>query len=258
MAGNKTLELSIKIAGKVDKSLIKAINTAQSNVSGLSTTLSKAGTAGLAAMGALATGTVAALAKCTDAAKAFESQMGDVVKYVNGLADANGKISNQLASNGATYAENYAAMSDAILDLSTQIPMTAEELTRLAAAAGQSGKGITDLIQIDNAGNISGFLKDVAMMGTAMDISAEQAGDWAAKWEQAFKMDHSQVMVLSDQINYLGANSATTAAEIASAVTAAASQIDVFCKRPYLFGDLLAKFDAVQYHVPPRNMHIRK
>lgn len=223
MAGNKTLELSIKIAGKVDKSLIKAINTAQSNVSGLSTTLSKAGTAGLAAMGALATGTVAALAKCTDAAKAFESQMGDVVKYVNGLADANGKISNQLASNGATYAENYAAMSDAILDLSTQIPMTAEELTRLAAAAGQSGKGITDLIQIDNAGNISGFLKDVAMMGTAMDISAEQAGDWAAKWEQAFKMDHSQVMVLSDQINYLGANSATTAAEIASAVNSAAS-----------------------------------
>lgn len=128
-----------------------------------------------------------------------------------------------MASNGATYAENYAAMSDAILDLSTQIPMTAEELTRLAAAAGQSGKGITDLVQIDSAGNISGFLKDVAMMGTAMDISAEQAGDWAAKWEQAFKIDHNQVMVLSDQINYLGANSATTAAEIASAVNSAAS-----------------------------------
>jgi len=223
VAGNKTLELSIKIAGKVDKSLIKAINTTQSNISGLSTTLSKVGTVGLAAMGAMATGTVAALAKCTDAAKAFESQMSDVVKYVSGLADANGKISNQLAGNGATYAENYAAMSDAILDLSTQIPMTAEELTRLAAAAGQSGKGISDLIQIDSAGNIGGFLKDVAMMGTAMDISAEQAGDWAAKWEQAFKMDHGEIMVLADQINYLGANSATTAAEIATAVNSAAS-----------------------------------
>lgn len=223
MAGNKTLELSIKIAGKVDKSLINAINAAQSNVSSLSTTLSKVGTVGLAAMGALATGTVAALAKCTDAAKEFESQMGDVVKYVDGLADANGKISDQIADNGKTYAQNYAAMSDAILDLSTQIPMTAEELTQLAAAAGQSGKGISDLIQIDSAGNIGGFLKDVAMMGTAMDISAEQAGDWAAKWEQAFKMDHSEIMVLADQINYLGANSATTAAEIAAAVNSAAS-----------------------------------
>lgn len=223
MAGNKTLELSIKIAGKVDKSLINAINAAQSNVSSLSTTLSKVGTVGLAAMGTLATGTVAALAKCTDAAKDFESQMGDVVKYVDGLADADGLISDKLASNGATYAENYAAMSDAILDLSTQIPMTAEELTQLAAAAGQSGKGISDLIQIDAAGNIGGFLKDVAMMGTAMDISAEQAGDWAAKWEHSFNMTHDQVMVLSDQINYLGANNATTAAEIAQVVNDSAA-----------------------------------
>ena len=95
MAGNKTLELSIKIAGKVDKSLINAINAAQSNVSSLSTTLSKVGTVGLAAMGTLATGTVAALAKCTDAAKDFESQMGDVVKYVEGLADADGLISDK-------------------------------------------------------------------------------------------------------------------------------------------------------------------
>lgn len=223
MAGNKTLELSIKIAGKVDKSLINAINAAQSNVSGLSTTLSKAGTAGLAAMGALATGTVAALAKCTDAAKQFESQMSDVVKYVDGLADANGKISDKLADNGKTYKQNYAEMTGAILNLSTQIPMTAEELTKLAAAAGQSGKGISDLIQTDANGKISGFLKDVAMMSKAMDIGAEQAGDWAAKWEQAFKMDHSEIMVLADQINYLGANSATTAAEIAAAVNSAAS-----------------------------------
>ena len=223
MAGNKTLELSIKIAGKVDKSLIKAINAAQTNVSSLSTTLSRVGTVGLAAMGTLATGTVAALAKCTDAAKDFETQMSDVVKYVDGLADADGLISDKIADNGATYAENYDTMKAAILDLSTQIPMTAEELTQLAAAAGQSGKGITDLIQLDSSGNIGGFLKDVAMMGTAMDISAEQAGDWAAKWEHSFNMTHDQVMVLSDQINYLGANNATTAAEIAQVVNDSAS-----------------------------------
>lgn len=232
MAQNKTLELSIKIAGKVDKSLLSALNSTQRQVSGIATTFSRVGTMGLAAMGALATGTVAALVKCTDAAEKFEAQMGDVVKYVDGLADAEGKISDKVwgyreNQNGVpyavTYADNYALMSDALLDLSTQIPMTAEELTRLAASAGQSGKGIADLIQRDSQGNIAGFLKDVAMMGTAMDISAEQAGNWAAKWEVAFGMTHDQVMVLSDQINYLGANNATTAAEIAQVVNDAAS-----------------------------------
>ncbi len=223
MASNKTLDLTIRIAGKMDKSLLSAINGTQSRVSDLARSVSRVGTAGLAAMGALATGTVAALAQCTDAAKDFESQMANVVKYVGGLADANGKISGKMADNGKTYAQNYAAMTDAILELSTRIPMTAEELTQLAAAAGQSGKTISDLIQYDDKGNIGGFLKDVAMMGTAMDISAEQAGDWAAKWEHSFKMTHDQVMVLSDQINYLGANNATTAAEIAQVVNDAAS-----------------------------------
>lgn len=222
MASNKTLDLTIRIAGKMDKSLLSAINGTQSRISDLARTVSRVGTVGLAAMGALATGTVAALAQCTDAAKDFESQMSSVVKYVGGLADANGKISDTMASNGKTYAQNYAEMTDAILNLSTQIPMTAEELTQLAAAAGQSGKTISDLIQYDAAGNITGFLRDVAMMGTAMDISAEQAGDWAAKWEQSFSLTHDQVMVLSDQINYLGANSATTAAEIAQVVNDAA------------------------------------
>lgn len=224
MGQGKTLELSIKIAGQVDKSLTAALSDTQNRVSNLSQTLSHVGTVGLAAMGALATGTIAALANCTKAAEEFEADMGDVVKYVDGLADASGKISDLVsAETGKTYAENYEMMKDALLDLSTQIPMTAEELTQLAAAAGQSGKGITDLIQYDSSGNITGFLKDVAMMGTAMDISAEQAGDWAAKWEKAFNMNHGEIMVLSDQINYLGANSATTAAEIANVVNDAAS-----------------------------------
>lgn len=230
MAKNKALELTIKISGKVDKSLTTAISQATGQVSGIATTFSRIGTVGLAAMGALATGTVAAIADCTKAAESFESQMADVVKYVDGLADATGRISDKIAGetlgtilDGNTYAENYAVMTDALLDLSTQIPMTAEDLTRLAAAAGQSGKSLTDLIQYDEAGNITGFLRDVAMMGTAMDISADQAGDWAAKWEKAFNMNHDEIMVLADQINYLGANSATTAAEIANAVNSAAS-----------------------------------
>ena len=223
MAQNKTLELSIKIAGKMDKSLMAALNGSQSQISSFARSISSIGTAGLAAMGTLATATVATIASCTKEAAKFENYMADVVKYVDGLADATGKISDKVADNGKTYAQNYEAMKDAIKDLSTQIPYTQEDLTRLAAAAGQSGKAMEDLIKVDASGNVTGFLRDIAMTGAAMDISADQAGNWAAKWEQSLKMTHEEVMVLFDQINYLGANSATTAAEIAEAVNSAAS-----------------------------------
>ena len=223
MARNKTLELSIKIAGKLDKSLAATLTNSQKQISGFARGIGSIGTAGLAAMGTLATATVATIASCTKEAAKFENYMADVVKYVDGLADTTGKIGDKVAENGKTYAENYETMKDAIKDLSTQIPYTQEDLTRLAAAAGQSGKAMADLIQIDGKGNITGFLRDVAMAGTALDISADQAGDWAAKWEQSLKMSHEEVMVLLDQINYLGANSATTAAEIAEAVNSAAS-----------------------------------
>ncbi len=223
MAGNKALTLSIRIAGKMDKSLTAVVNGAQSQITSLSKGLSKAGTIGLASMGAIATGAVATIARCTKEAEQFANGMGDVVKYVSGLADADGKISNQLAYNGKAYAQNYAEISKAIRDLSTQIPYTQAELQQLAASAGQSGKSITDLYKYDSGGQLSGFLKDVAMMGTAWDIEASQAGDWAAKWEVALGKNHDQIMTLADQINYLGANNATTAAEIGDVVNRVAS-----------------------------------
>lgn len=224
MAKDKTLDLTIQIAGRVDRSLTAAISQTQNSISSLSRNLGRIGTVGLAAMGSLATGSIALINKCTDQAQEFEKQMADVVKYVDGLADANGKISDKVdTSTGRTYSQNYEMMKDAIKDLSAQIPYTREELTKLAAAAGQSGYSMSDLFYYDSNGQIQGFLKDVAMWGTAMDIEAEQAGNWAAKWEKAFNMDHSQIMEVADIINYLGANTATTAAEIANAVNSAAS-----------------------------------
>lgn len=213
---NKTLELSIKIAGRMDKSLTAAIDSSQSKLGSLTKSISNIGTIGLAAMGTLATGTLATIAACTKEAAKFENYMSDVVKVVDGMADENGKASQKLADNGKTFAENYAAMEERLKDLSTQIPYTFEDLTRLAAAAGQSGKSFEDLMETD-------FLRDIAMWGTAMDISADQAGDWGAKWEQAFQMNHDQIMEVADVINYLGNNYATTAAEIAQSVNDAAS-----------------------------------
>ena len=97
MAKNKTLELSIKIAGKIDKSLLSALTGTQNQISGFSKGLSKIGTAGLAAMTALGTGAVKVISDCTKEAANFENYMSDVVKYVDGLADATGKVSDQIS-----------------------------------------------------------------------------------------------------------------------------------------------------------------
>ena len=202
MAKNQELELSILIGGHVDNSLAQAVKLANTQIGSVANGASKF--AENIAKGAVAAagGVAAGVVNTTKEAVAFESEMLDVTKYVSGLTDDNGKVVK----------ENYDEMSKGILDLSTQIPYTAEELTRLAAAAGQSGKNMDDLLGKEQ------FLKDVAEMGTAMDISADQAGDWAAKWEVAFDTDHEGVMKLADQINYLGAHYATTAAEIAQTV----------------------------------------
>ena len=201
MAKNQTLELSILIGGHVDNSLTQAVKSANTQLSSMANGASKLAANIAKVTVGIASGITAGLVDATKEAVAFESEMLDVTKYVGGLTDANGKVKT----------DAYAEMSKDILDLSTQIPYTAKELTRLAAAAGQSGKSMNDLID-------EGFLKDVAEMGTAMDISADQAGDWAAKWEVAFNVNHDQVMELADQINYLGAHYATTAAEIAQTV----------------------------------------
>ena len=209
MAKNQELELSILIGGHVDNSLAQAVKLANTQIGSIANGASKFAAniakGAVAAAGGLAAGVV----DTTKEAVSFESEMLDVTKYVGGLTDDSGKVIR----------ENYEEMSKDILDLSTDIPYTAEELTRLAAAAGQSGKSMDDLIS-------DGFLRDVAEMGTAMDISADQAGDWAAKWEVAFDINHDQVMELADQINYLGAHYNDRGADSSDSISIKVNAVD--------------------------------
>lgn len=240
MAGNGALDLSIRIMGNVDPSLARSISQVKgltgSLADGLKSTNSLAGTVaktlgvvgktGLA-LGATLTGSVlVGMKRVTNEAAKLEAQMAPVMRYVDGLADASGKASNAMAQNGKTFAQNYADMKNYIQDLSTEIPRTTEQITTMSAALGQSGKDVTEQLQ-------SGILRDTAVAATAMDLDDQTAGDYMAKWEVAFtKRDaegnktnysHDDVMRLMNQINYLGANNATTAAEIASSVNKSAS-----------------------------------
>ena len=248
MAGNGALDLSIRIMGKVDPSLARSISQVKgltgSLTDGLKSTNFLAGTVaktlgvvgktGLA-LGATLTGSVlVGMKRVTNEAAKLEAQMAPVVRYVNGLADANGKVSDAIAENGKTFKQNYSDMENYIQRLSMDIPRTTEQISTMSAALGQSGKDVTEQTKTD-------ILRDTAVAATAMDLDDKTAGDYMAKWEVSFTKrdkngnkvldengnaihwDHDDVMRLMNQINYLGANNATTAAEIASSVNKSAS-----------------------------------
>ena len=226
MAKTTELELAIKIAGKVDPSLQAAISQAQKQVSTLSATLGHIGRVGLAVMGVGLAATVKGIADCTKEAEKFESQMAPVIRYVDGLADSLGNVSDAMADNGKTFKQNRDELARYIQDLSTEIPRDTEQLTQISSALGQSGIGVDEQIN-------TSILRDTAKAATAMDLDDQTAGNYMAKWQVAFtkkdadgnttQFNHDDVMELMDQINYLAAHNATTAPEVAQSVNQAAS-----------------------------------
>lgn len=226
--------------GKVDPSLAKSISqvkgltnsltgglrTTNSLASTVANTIGVIGKAGLGLAATLTGSVLVGMKRVTNEASKLEAQMAPVVRYVNGLADASGKVSDAIADNGKTFKQNYSDMENYIQRLSMDIPRTTEQLTTMSAALGQSGKDVTEQTK-------TGILRDTAVAATAMDLDDQTAGDYMAKWEASFtKRDadgnkvnysHDDVMRLMNQINYLGANNATTAAEIASSVNKSAS-----------------------------------
>ena len=240
MAGNGALDLSIRIMGKVDPSLAKSISqvkgltgsltgglrTTNSLASTVANTVGLIGKAGLGLAATLTGSVLVGMKQVTNEASKLEAQMAPVVRYVNGLADASGKVSDAIADNGKTFKQNYSDMENYIQRLSMDIPRTTEQLTTMSAALGQSGKDVTEQTQ-------TGILRDTAVAATAMDLDDQTAGDYMAKWEASFtkrgadgnkvNYSHDDVMRLMNQINFLGANNATTAAEIASSVNKSAS-----------------------------------
>lgn len=135
----------------------------------------------------------APLVAATNEAIKFESVMADVRKVVD-------------FENEGQFKE----MSNDILELSQNLPMAAEGIAEIVAAGGQSGIAREDLMQ---------FAEAATKMGTAFDITADQAGNMMAKWRTAFKMGQDDVVDLADKINYLGNTTAASAPMISDVVT---------------------------------------
>lgn len=94
--------------------------------------------------------------------------------------------------------------------ITTEIPMSYQEIGELAAAGAQGGIETVDL---------SKFSELAAKMGVAFDMEAGEAGQKMANWKAAFGMDMSELKALGDKVNYLGNNSAASASSISNVIS---------------------------------------
>ena len=114
MAGNGALDLSIRIMGKVDPSLVTAIKQTKgltgdlanaltgtkSLGSTVANTLGAIGKTGLGIMATLTTASAVMIKKTTSMAEEYQAQAADAVKYVGGIMNDDGSIDGKACHHG--------------------------------------------------------------------------------------------------------------------------------------------------------------
>lgn len=141
--------------------------------------------------------------KAQNFASAFAAPMQAAIQFESTMADVRKVVDFDTP-------QQFQQMSRDILELSKNIPMTADGLGQIVAAGGQSGIARDELVS---------FAEEAAKMGVAFDITADQAGNMMAQWRTAFKMGQSDVVALADKINYLGNTTAASAPMISDVTT---------------------------------------
>ena len=173
-----TLSLVDMISGPLDR-----VRRAMRSVEGGVATLGqRMGNLALAmAPVALAAGVMlGAFGMAASKAMAFESAMADVAKVVNFETQA-----------------EFQAMNKTVMDMAGRIPMAADGIAAIIAAAGQSGVAKQDLAE---------FAEQAAKMGVAFDLTGDQAGKMMSDWRAGMNLTLPQVYSLADAVNHLSNN----------------------------------------------------
>ena len=126
-----------------------------------------------------------AFGRAANKAMAFESAMADVAKVVN-----------------FETAAEFDAMNKTVMDMAGRIPMAADGIAAIIAAAGQSGVAKQDLAE---------FAEQAAKMGVAFDLTGDQAGKMMADWRAGMALTLPQTYALADAVNHLSNNMNATA-----------------------------------------------
>lgn len=178
-----TLSLVDMLSGPLDR-IKRAMSGVNAATAGLGTRM---GNLALA-MGpaALAAGLlVGALGMAANKTMTFESAMADVAKVVN-----------------FDTAAEFQEMNKTVMDMAGRIPMAADGIAAIIAAAGQSGVAKQDLAE---------FAEQAAKMGVAFDLTGDQAGKMMADWRAGMALSLPQVYSLADAVNHLSNNMNATA-----------------------------------------------
>ena len=128
---------------------------------------------------------VGALGMAAGKAMQFESAMADVAKVVN-----------------FETAAELREMNTTVMDMAGRIPMAADGIAAIIAAAGQSGVAKEDLAE---------FAEQAAKMGVAFDLTGDQAGKMMSDWRAGMALSLPQVYSLADAVNHLSNNMNATA-----------------------------------------------
>lgn len=99
-------------------------------------------------------------------------------------------------------------LGDSLIKLSTRIDISATDLAKIAAAAGQMGLGR------DGVAGVVAFTDSVSRMASVLDISVEDAGMAVGKLVSIFKVPIAQVESLSSAFNQVSNNSTATGAQL--------------------------------------------
>ena len=178
-----TLSLVDMISGPLDR-----VRRAMRSVEGGVATLGqRMGNLALAmAPVALAAGVMlGAFGMAASKAMAFESAMADVAKVVNFETQS-----------------EFQTMNKTVMDMAGRIPMAADGIAAIIAAAGQSGVAKQDLAE---------FAEQAAKMGVAFDLTGDQAGKMMSDWRAGMNLTLPQVYSLADAVNHLSNNMNATA-----------------------------------------------
>lgn len=134
------------------------------------------------------------------------SSMALPVKQAMQMEDAMAEIKKVVDFKNPTGLKE---MEKALERMSLSIPMTADGLAKITAAAGQAGIAEDDLLR---------FTETAAKMGVAFDISAEEAGEMMAKWRSGMNLTQDQAESLADATNALSNNNAALAKQVGEAL----------------------------------------
>ncbi|MGY5801846.1 phage tail tape measure protein [Rhizobium sp. LEGMi12c] len=122
---------------------------------------------------------------------------GEAIKFESAFADVKKVVD---ASS-----EQFENMRRNIRRMSGEIPMSANNIAALFAAAGESGIATQEL---------QGFAEMASRVGIAFDITAEKAGSSLAKLKTQFGLTVAETGDLADVMNHLSNNMASKASEI--------------------------------------------